>query len=192
MTACLAHFDFQDFDIDKSIEEINSLLDFPHLMDISSWETKVELAPTFISAPVTCPVGFLLELDLQPSQPIVPFVDVVDTITIDQGKADYIQNWEVGGPCIEVHCPKGQLENDKVGCSVFIPRVTFVILPFKHTFPWYDDFICMVTRGTILNRLRDQLLAILVVESNDTFWNDPSLRNYKKRLKVVRSLLCNG
>ncbi|KAH7860233.1 hypothetical protein Vadar_011053 [Vaccinium darrowii] len=96
LQACLDHFGFEEFDIDKSIEEVNTLLDSTHLMDISSWANQVEPTPSLMGASVTSSVGILLKSDLEPLslESIVPCVDSVDTVMINQGEVDYVQSWE--------------------------------------------------------------------------------------------------
>lgn len=188
LQACLDHFGFEEFDIDKSIEEVNTLLDSTHLMDISLWVNQVEPTPSLMGAPVISSVGILLQSDLEPLplESIVSCVDLVDTVMINQGDVDYIQSREVGGTGIEDedHCTNGWKEA-KVCCSVLVPRVSFETFPFKDTFPWYDDFICVVTSEIILTHLCHQLFFLTVVESLDFFWDDPTRVNFKKRIKYV-------
>ncbi|KAH9656697.1 hypothetical protein KPL70_022786 [Citrus sinensis] len=46
LQTCLTHFDF-DFDIDRSVDEVNALLDSTPSMDINKWKSRVEqLAPS--------------------------------------------------------------------------------------------------------------------------------------------------
>ncbi|XP_004295618.1 PREDICTED: uncharacterized protein LOC101300039 [Fragaria vesca subsp. vesca] len=51
LEACLVHFG-ADFDFDKSIEEVNALLDFVPLIDSANWKSKVEPLPLSSSPPI--------------------------------------------------------------------------------------------------------------------------------------------
>ena len=51
---CLAHVDIDNFDVDKAIEEVNSLLDNQSLINSLPWKTWHEPLPTLSSMPL-CP-----------------------------------------------------------------------------------------------------------------------------------------
>lgn len=48
LEACLAHFGFEDYDIDLSMEEVNSLLDSAP----PTWQPRFEPLPTLADSPV--------------------------------------------------------------------------------------------------------------------------------------------
>lgn len=185
LAACLAHFDFENFDIDQSIEEVNTLLGSTHLMVTPPRQIEIEPAPTLVSEPPTPFVGSPLELELQPVTPesMAPCADLVEAITIDYGPMECTQSWGVGDSCIDIHGSEGDMESN-MSCPVLIFRGSFETLPFKHIFPWYDEFIRMVTRGAILAWLCDPPSFIFIVGSDDIFWNDPSRLNFKRRIKL--------
>nr|XP_011459774.1 PREDICTED: uncharacterized protein LOC105350087 [Fragaria vesca subsp. vesca] len=63
LEACLVHFG-ADFDFDKSIEEVNALLDSVPLIDSANWKSKVEPLP-FSSSPPIPSIVKPLKLDLK-------------------------------------------------------------------------------------------------------------------------------
>ncbi|KAL3516581.1 hypothetical protein ACH5RR_023483 [Cinchona calisaya] len=65
LEACLTHFDC-DVDFDKSIEKINTLLDFTPLIKIQSWQPKVEPLVVSPSLPKLPLIAEPPKLDLKP------------------------------------------------------------------------------------------------------------------------------
>lgn len=66
LEACLVHFGFDDFDIKKSMEEVNSLLNSILPMDFPPWKAKVETLLIPFSVPATPSMESLPKLELKP------------------------------------------------------------------------------------------------------------------------------
>ncbi|XP_058213682.1 uncharacterized protein LOC131325434 [Rhododendron vialii] len=84
LEACLAHFGFNKFDIDQSIEEVNALLDASPLLDFPPWKAIVEPLPNLSSTPalpsIECPPK--LELKPLPSTLKYVFLGPKDTLPV--------------------------------------------------------------------------------------------------------------
>ncbi|XP_058223079.1 uncharacterized protein LOC131332796 [Rhododendron vialii] len=127
LATCLAHFDFENFDIDQSIEEVNTLLGSTHQMATPPRQIKIEPTPTLVGEPPTPFVRSPLELGLKPVPPksMASCADLVDAITIDYGPTECTQSWGVGGSCINIHSSKEEMESN----------VSFPVLIFRLEFP---------------------------------------------------------
>ena len=67
LKACLTHFGFEEFDIDQSIAEVNTLLDLIHALDVSACSSySFEPLPTLASTPTPPSVEKAPKLELKP------------------------------------------------------------------------------------------------------------------------------
>ena len=66
LDACLAHFGYNEFDIEKSIEEVNAMLELPPLLDHAPWKSKFESLPQLSSEPTLPSTEVPPKLELKP------------------------------------------------------------------------------------------------------------------------------
>ena len=66
LEACLAHFGYDEFDIEKSIEEVNAMLELPPLLDHAPWKSKFESLPPLSSEPTLPSTEVPPKLELKP------------------------------------------------------------------------------------------------------------------------------
>ena len=66
LEACLAHFAFDEFDIDQSISEVNALLDSTPLLKPPPWQARVESLPTLSHTPALPSIESPPQLELKP------------------------------------------------------------------------------------------------------------------------------
>ncbi|XP_058203029.1 uncharacterized protein LOC131317499 [Rhododendron vialii] len=66
LEACLAHFGYEEFDIDQSIAEVNSLLDLAPCMAKPTWRTPFEPLPALSSTPAFPSIEAPPKLELKP------------------------------------------------------------------------------------------------------------------------------
>ncbi|XP_058223187.1 uncharacterized protein LOC131332892 [Rhododendron vialii] len=65
LEACLAHFGYEEFDIDQSIVEVNSLLDLAPCMTKPTWRTPFEPLPVLSSTPALPSIEAPAKLELK-------------------------------------------------------------------------------------------------------------------------------
>ncbi|XP_059627731.1 uncharacterized protein LOC132270568 [Cornus florida] len=66
LETCLAHSDFENYDIDQSIREVNSLLEANAISDFPSWKVSKEPLPLISSTPHVSSLKSLPQLELKP------------------------------------------------------------------------------------------------------------------------------
>ena len=71
---CLTYFDSDAFDIDGSIEELNSFLDYSSTVDFQPWKARAKPLPTLASTPAPPSLEVLPKLELKPLPTTLKYV----------------------------------------------------------------------------------------------------------------------